>query len=61
MQVVLGYQLLAVAEFGDTLGHSLGLFRSQFQSQFIEVLDDVSLTGICNPSGSDGSTFKINI
>ena len=45
-QVILGYQLLAVAEFSDTLGHSFGLLRRQLQSQFIEVLDDVSLTGI---------------
>ena len=45
-QVVLGYQLLAVAEFGDSLGHSLGLLWSQLQSQLVEVLDDVRLTGI---------------
>jgi hypothetical protein len=45
-QVVLSYQFLAVAEFGDSLGHSLGLLRRQLQSQLVEVLDDVRLTGI---------------
>ena len=45
-QIVLGYQLLAVAEFGDSLGHSLGLLRRQLQSQLVKVLDNVGLTGI---------------
>jgi hypothetical protein len=45
-QVVLGYQLLAVAEFGDSLGHSLGLLRRKFQSQFIEVLHDIRLARV---------------
>ena len=45
-QVVLGYQFLAVAEFCDSLGHRLGLLRRQFQSQFIEVLNDIRLTRV---------------
>ena len=45
-QIVLGYQFLAVAEFCDSLGYGLSLLRSQLQSQFVEVLDDVRLTGI---------------
>ena len=45
-QVVLSYQLLAVAEFGDSLGHSLGLLRSQLQAQFVKVLYDIRLAGV---------------
>ena len=45
-QVVLGYQLLAVAEFGNTLGHSLGLLRRQLQAQLVKVLYDIRLAGV---------------
>ena len=45
-QVVLSYNLLAVAKFGDTLGNTLCLLGSEFQSQFLQIAGDVSLAAV---------------
>ena len=45
-QVVLSYNLLAIAKFGDTLGNTLCLLGSEFKSQFLQVAGDVCPTAV---------------
>ena len=45
-EVFLRDELLLVAEFDDSVGHATGLLWREFQTEFLEVLEDVRLAGI---------------
>ena len=45
-QIFLSHYFLLVAQFGDTLGYTSGLLRSEFKSEFLKILGDVSLAAI---------------
>ena len=45
-KVFLSHNLLFIAKFGDTLGYTASLLRSEFKSEFLKILGDVSLAAI---------------
>ena len=45
-QILLRYNLFLVAQFGNTLGYTFGLLRCELQTEFFQILGDVSFTAI---------------
>ena len=45
-EVFLSDELLLVAKFDDTIGNTAGLFWSEFQTQFLKILQDIRFAGI---------------